>query len=557
MSRTIFHATTALGLCLAVVPLTASAQCADAREYTRCEFLFQDASAVFEVPAQREQAQELMAQLDAVTGETGDAGRLSDADAEEAVLRLRIALDAAAREAGVATGDTPGTAAPTGETDERAEDDRRARLRAEADALAVEAPELVVEAVPEQEFVARADAQRQLDAEQRTALEQLMADPDVAAALALLGGLSEPGEEDEAQDQPRSEYTAALFALQRAQRGEVGGDEPEAVIDAVIAADEIRSSSSNFGSRLVLDFNARQALRDNRSDLERAGLGALGALAVGMSINRSRVVVRSDERVVVMRDDGEFAIWRDDDVLLRREGSERQIERHADGSTLTRWTHRDGSWSITIRDATGRVHWRERILPDGTSIELVNDMGAVEPIDVATLPPPLRRELLISQRTDPELALALLGEAEVDARALGRTFALRQVREMRALRDLLPALSPEPIAFETNRANIRAEEVRKLAQIGRLLERLIADNPRELFLIEGYTDATGPASYNLALSDRRAESVALALSEFFDIPPENLIIQGYGELHLRIPTDTIEALNRRVAIRRISPLLGP
>jgi outer membrane protein OmpA-like peptidoglycan-associated protein len=88
------------------------------------------------------------------------------------------------------------------------------------------------------------------------------------------------------------------------------------------------------------------------------------------------------------------------------------------------------------------------------------------------------------------------------------------------------------------------------------MERLIADNPRELFLVEGHTDATGPASYNLALSDRRAESVALALTEFFEIPPENLIIQGYGERYLRIPTAAAEERNRRVAIRRITPLMG-
>ena len=117
-------------------------------------------------------------------------------------------------------------------------------------------------------------------------------------------------------------------------------------------------------------------------------------------------------------------------------------------------------------------------------------------------------------------------------------------------------LSPDPITFETNRANVRPEEATKLAQVGRLLERLIDDNPRELFLVEGHTDATGPASFNLALSDRRAESVALALTEFFDIPPENLIIQGYGERYLRIPTAAAEERNRRVAIRRISPLLG-
>jgi outer membrane protein OmpA-like peptidoglycan-associated protein len=93
-------------------------------------------------------------------------------------------------------------------------------------------------------------------------------------------------------------------------------------------------------------------------------------------------------------------------------------------------------------------------------------------------------------------------------------------------------------------------------QVGRLMERLIEQNPREVFLVEGHTDATGPAAYNLGLSDRRAESVALALTEFFDVPPENLVIQGYGERYLRIPTLEAEERNRRVVIRRVTPLMG-
>lgn len=46
---------------------------------------------------------------------------------------------------------------------------------------------------------------------------------------------------------------------------------------------------------------------------------------------------------------------------------------------------------------------------------------------------------------------------------------------------------------------------------------------------------------NLALSDRRAESVALALTEYFDIPPENMIIQGHGETELLIDTQSDES----------------
>jgi len=73
--------------------------------------------------------------------------------------------------------------------------------------------------------------------------------------------------------------------------------------------------------------------------------------------------------------------------------------------------------------------------------------------------------------------------------------------------------------------------------------------------IEGHTDAVGSDQANLVLSDERAEAVAVALSEDFDIPPENLVTQGYGEQQLKIATSGPERENRRVAIRRITPLL--
>ena len=76
-----------------------------------------------------------------------------------------------------------------------------------------------------------------------------------------------------------------------------------------------------------------------------------------------------------------------------------------------------------------------------------------------------------------------------------------------------------------------------------------------MFLIEGHTDAVGAATYNLALSDRRAETVALALTEYFDVPPENMIVQGYGESDLKVATQDAERANRRAAVRRITPLL--
>ena len=53
----------------------------------------------------------------------------------------------------------------------------------------------------------------------------------------------------------------------------------------------------------------------------------------------------------------------------------------------------------------------------------------------------------------------------------------------------------------------------------------------------------------------RAETVATILTERFQIPAENLTTQGYGEQYLKVDTQTPERQNRRVAMRRITPLL--
>jgi outer membrane protein OmpA-like peptidoglycan-associated protein len=88
------------------------------------------------------------------------------------------------------------------------------------------------------------------------------------------------------------------------------------------------------------------------------------------------------------------------------------------------------------------------------------------------------------------------------------------------------------------------------------MKRLIDENPSEVFLIEGHTDAVGSNESNLELSDRRAETIADLLVDIYNIPPENLTTQGYGEEYLKVETEEAERANRRVQVRRITPLVA-
>jgi outer membrane protein OmpA-like peptidoglycan-associated protein len=165
-------------------------------------------------------------------------------------------------------------------------------------------------------------------------------------------------------------------------------------------------------------------------------------------------------------------------------------------------------------------------------------------------PPPV---IVDAQDLDVEELRALLyEEPPFDP---GRSYSLSQIREISAVRNLMPAVDLD-VNFPTGSAAIPGDELSDLVEMGILIEDALIEDPGEVFLIEGHTDAVGSDASNLALSDRRAESVALALTENFDIPPENLVVQGYGEEFLKVPVETDESENRRATIRRITPLLG-
>lgn len=327
---------------------------------------------------------------------------------------------------------------------------------------------------------------------------------------------------------------------------------PAETIETEVTEGDTRQSTEDFAT----DPAGRpgRTERDRSRDIERLAILGLGALAVGAILsNGDEVVGNTGDRVVVQRGDGDYYVLRDDDATLRQPGSNVRTERYEDGSSRTFVTRADGSTLITVRDASGRVVLREREGPDGRRVVLIDDTEAAEPVDITRLPRAERREVAIQADADAAALRAALDRAAVAS--AGRSFSLRQVREIAEVRKLVPEIAVEPITFQTASAAIRASEAQALAELGIAMARLIEDDPRELFLIEGHTDAVGGAAYNLALSDRRAESVALALTEYFGVPAENMVIQGYGFTDLLVPTAEAEVRNRRVAVRRITPLL--
>ncbi len=326
---------------------------------------------------------------------------------------------------------------------------------------------------------------------------------------------------------------------------------PDAVVtEEVLTEEDTRSATQEFEDAPTAVSPGKKS---GLSNLEIAGLAILGTLAIGAILDKDKKVVENTgDRVVVEDGNGNFNIYKDDNALLREPGTTVRTETFADGSTRTVMVRQNGSQVVTIRDATGRVLQRSAYNAQGVQTQLIDDLTPEKAVDVTVLPKPVKGNRISETSTLPEIRAEL---DRVERADYAHSFSLRQIREIRQVRDLAPTIDVNNVTFDSGSSAIKKSEAKKLQRLGRLMKALIEDNPGEMFLIEGHTDAVGRGGYNLALSDRRAESVARALSEFYGVPAENLVVQGYGEKELKIDTQSDERQNRRAVVRIVTPLL--
>ena len=120
---------------------------------------------------------------------------------------------------------------------------------------------------------------------------------------------------------------------------------------------------------------------------------------------------------------------------------------------------------------------------------------------------------------------------------------------------------PGNITFPTNQSDLKADFNKVLDSVAIVLEEF----EKTVIVVAGFTDSTGSESYNQALSERRAESVASYLKGK-DILAARFEVVGFGESNPAADNSTAEgrSLNRRVelslfeatATRTVTPDLG-
>ena len=311
----------------------------------------------------------------------------------------------------------------------------------------------------------------------------------------------------------------------------------------------------------------------------RAGSGRRGERAMASVRQKRRLRRERGGRRVVIDEpghrrivrQGRRAIIRHNDMRRLRRGGRRYSERRRGGRLIGTIHGRDGSKIITEWDKRGRMIRRYRRGRKGRVIFLIDNRPRYarhyyhdyhdydDSLYYLGLPAPIVTIGEPDYIVDADYASAddfYDTFAAPPIRPIPRRYTLDEVRYNYPLRAHMRSVNLTVVHFDTASWHIDEYSHDRLADVADAMCRIINKNPQEIFLIEGHTDAVGPSDDNLSLSDRRAEAVAVMLTEEFGIPPENLVTQGYGEQHLLVRTSGPARKNRRVIVRRITPLIS-
>ena len=284
----------------------------------------------------------------------------------------------------------------------------------------------------------------------------------------------------------------------------------------------------------------------------------------------ARIIQEPGNRTIVKQDNRSI-ITRNETTTINNFIPAAKSSRQANGITETVYNRPGGVRVISEVDGNGRLLRRYRRDEGGREVVFVDNrrfyrnlavgagIGIVAAAAIIALSPPVhalpREKYVVDyvRATDDDIYETFTAPP---VERLERSYSLEEIRYSENVRARMRRIDLDNITFETGSFDVTPDQYAKLERIARAIIRAIEANPAEVFLIEGHTDAVGPTDDNLSLSDRRAESVARILAERYEIPIENLVTQGYGEQHLKIDTSGPERGNRRVAMRRITPLLS-
>jgi len=322
---------------------------------------------------------------------------------------------------------------------------------------------------------------------------------------------------------------------------------------------------------------------DNRSGISPLGAAAVGA-AVGVvggmllggqpvqglgevqshrrEIREGDTMIYSEPGRVIVRDGDGLRLRHDETERFRELGGDIRTDRRGD-EVYQIYDRPDGVRIITVTDADGRLIRRIRRTPDGREVVLIDNGGPRRVgrwseervvVEAPVYSGPRDTYVVDAGRVDERVIYDTLEAPPVAP--VTRRYTLDEVRYNNNLRAYMRSVDVDTLTFDTGSWTVAPDQYDRLATIAAGIERALQRNANEVFLVEGHTDAVGSDVDNLSLSDRRAQEVATILTREFRVPAENLVTQGYGEQFLKVQTDGPSQANRRVTVRRITPLIS-
>lgn len=174
-----------------------------------------------------------------------------------------------------------------------------------------------------------------------------------------------------------------------------------------------------------------------------------------------------------------------------------------------------------------------------------------DPADIEHLSYLAKQKVAITQET----ARLKVAEEQIKSASTDRDKVLLQARTAEAdrLRSELNAKQTDrgmtitlgDVLFDTGKSHLKSGNERSLQKLAQFLK----ENPKRTVSIEGFTDSVGGDEYNQQLSERRADSVRMALVGF-GVEPERIAATGYGKAFPVAGNETATGRqqNRRVEI---------
>ncbi len=143
-----------------------------------------------------------------------------------------------------------------------------------------------------------------------------------------------------------------------------------------------------------------------------------------------------------------------------------------------------------------------------------------------------------------------LAGMQPNVKVIEAALGVQKVKTRGVEKKVVGAASFDQITFEFNSADLTPGAKQFLDVVG---AALTGETLRSFtYEVEGHTDAKGSEDYNMALSQRRAESVQKYLVSKAGIDPARLIVTPVGESDPLYPDDPENPKNRRVVLRGVT-----